>query len=78
MRVPEFYMMRGNCGRRPSEGNSVLILKAGRWVWWIDRYCRTVFRDNAKWNLEFWGQMTGWLNFWVGKAIWFMDRASVH
>jgi hypothetical protein len=29
-------MMRGNFGRRPSEGNSALILEAGRSGWWIE------------------------------------------
>jgi hypothetical protein len=29
--------------------------------------------DNAKRNLGFWGQMTGWLDFRVGKEIWVMD-----
>ena len=35
---------------------------------------RTVFRDNAKWNLEFWGQMTGCLDFRIGKESWVMDE----
>ena len=29
--------------------------------------------DNTKWNLEFWGQMTGWLDFRVGKEKWDKD-----
>jgi hypothetical protein len=66
-------MMRGNCGRRPQGGNSALILTAGRWGFWIDRNCRNVLRDNAKWNLEFWGQMTGCLNFRFGKVFEGMD-----
>jgi hypothetical protein len=31
-----------------------------------DRNCRTVFGWIAEWNLEFRGQMTGWLDFRVG------------
>ena len=31
----------------------------------LRRNCRTVFKDNAKWNLGLWGQLTGWLDFCV-------------
>ena len=39
----------------------------------LRRICRTVFRNIANWNLEFWGQMTGWLDFRVGKVFEGMD-----
>jgi hypothetical protein len=66
--------MKGNCEGRFLKGNSGLILEAVRSDWWTDRNCRTVFRDNAKWNLGFWGQMKGWLDFWVEKEKWVLDR----
>ena len=68
------YLMRGNCGRRLSRGNSASILTAGRSGWWIDRNCRTVFDLISVLDLEFWPQMTGWQDFWVGKERWDMDR----
>jgi hypothetical protein len=76
-----FYMTRENLRRRPSRGNTWLILTAGRSDFWIGRNCKTVFRDNAKWNLEFWGQITGWLDFRVRKesrGYGQRDRKSVH
>ena len=54
-----------------------MILTAGRSDWWIETGTAEPFStDNAKWNLEFWGQMTGWLDFRVGEENGVMDRGS--
>ena len=38
--------------------------------------CRTVFDLIAVLDLEFWRQMTGWLEIWVGKERWATDSGS--
>ena len=48
-----------------------MILRAGRSGWWIETELQNRFQpDIPKWNLEFWGQMTGCLDFRVGKEKW--------
>jgi hypothetical protein len=46
-----FYMMRENCGGRPPEDNSVLILTAGRWGWWTETELQNRFQPKC--GMEF-------------------------
>jgi hypothetical protein len=70
-------MLRRNCGGWLSIGNSAFILRTMRSGWWIENgTAEPFFRNNKKWNLEFWGQMTGCLDFRVGKVFGVMDRGG--
>jgi hypothetical protein len=53
-----------------------LILRAGRPDWRIEAELQILFRDNTKRNLGFWGEMTGCLDFRVGKEIGVLTGAE--
>ena len=53
-----------------------MILRAGRPDWRIEAELQILFRDNTKRNLGFWGEMTGCLDFRVGKEIGVLTGAE--
>jgi hypothetical protein len=67
-------MMRGNCGRRLSGGNSGLILRAERSGWWIETELQIRFRLDFRFGFGVLTADDGLAEFlgWGGK--WDMGR----
>ena len=55
--------MRGNCGRRRSEGNLALILTAGRSGWWIETELQNRFHGQCEMEFGILGSDDGLAEF---------------
>ena len=50
--MPRSYILKGNCGGRPSEGNSWSILRTGRSGWWIETELQIRFQPNFRFRFR--------------------------
>ena len=62
--------MRGNCGRRRSEGNSGLILTAVRSGWWIETELQNRFRLDFRFGFGMLAADDGLPGFSGWKRMW--------
>ena len=67
-------MMRGNCGRRRLEGNSGLILRAGRSGWWIETELQNRFQGQCEMEFGILGSDDEFPGFSGWKRKWGMDE----
>ena len=68
-----FYMMRGNCGRRRLKGNSRLILRTGRSVWWIEAELQIRFRLDFRFEFRILTADDGIAGFSRWERNWVVD-----